>query len=441
MFAAAVIAPASAFAQSTGTTPTTAGTARRNATTATPAPATAAAAPAPLFWRGTSLIIDQSTSLETLAPGLVQSALSLRSYQIWASLRPRFALGKLFTLTMRQDATFEVFPDYGETGSAGFFGDLWTDLAFRGIPAFAGIRTSVALRFQWPVALATRARNTYFTNALVVGLSREFELPRDQAISLSIAFVGSHPWVGSTSGGNRIESSPNVPSTPGQTGSIDRNGCSLAAIQAGTEARGPAVAVCGYGGAAMSAVFSLTSVLSLGYTTPVKGLSFSLQAILINSWLYTPPPAFVTDRMAGVVEVPNNGRAGDSPADLRSRALVGNGDQRMREFTWFSFSADYDATKWLSLSAGYYAYRSVTNEDGTYGNPLYAPGAYTRLFVTTTFSLDAIYEALAHGTEAAGGGSTSARSVTMNDQRGRRPYSPSEMARQLRTQQMASGTF
>lgn len=452
--AAALLAPASALAQSSGNTGA-AGTGAQSGssgsgTTTTPGagPATATAAPAPaapahqpLFWRGTSFILDQSTSLETLAPGLVQSALSLRSYQLWASIRPRFALSKLFTLSMRQDATFEVFPDYGETGSAGYFGDFWTDLSFRGVPQFAGIRTSLAFRFQWPVSLATRARNIYFTNALVVGFSRDFELPRDQSFNISVSFVGSHPWAGSTSGGNRIESSPTVPSGPGTPGSIDRNGCSLASLQAGADQRGPSVAVCGYGGASMTAAFTLTSVLSLGYTTPVKGLSLSAQAIMINSWLYTPPPAVLVDPMAGVVEVPVNGRGGDSLADLRSRALVGNGDQRMRQFSWLSFSVDYDATKWLSLSAGYYSYRSVTNEDGTYGNPLYAPGAYTRLFVTTTFALDAIYEALAHGSEASGGGSTNARSVTMNDQRGRRPFSPSEMARQLRAQQMGSGTF
>ncbi len=460
VFAAVTLAPASVLAQAAGgytgssgttQTPPTTGT---TATTATPAAgttttpattaATAPAAPAraPLVWRGTAFILDQSTSVETLAPGLVQSALSLRSYQLWASIRPRFALGKMFTLGMRQDATFEVFPDYGETGSAGYFGDLWTDVGFRGIPQFAGIRTSMSLRFQWPVSLATRARNIYFTNALVLGFSREFELPRDQSISISLSFVTSHPWVGSTSGGNRIETSPNVPNTtPGVAGSVDRNGCSLAAIQAGADMVGPTVAVCGYGGAAMNTLFGLTSVLSLGYTTPVKGLSVSAQAIMINNWLYTPPAAFVNDRMAGVVEIPNNGRAGDSLGDLRSRAIVGNGDQRMRQFSWLSFSVDYDATKWLSLSAGYYSFRSVTNEDGTYGNPFYAPGAYARVFFTTTFALDAIYEALAHGSEATGGGGGSARSVTMNNQRGRRAFSPSEMARQLRSQQMSAGTF
>jgi hypothetical protein len=388
--------------------PTTAPTTTVPAPPATPAPA----APAPLFWRGSAFILDQSTSLESLAPGLVQSAQSLRSYQLWASIRPRFALGRLFSLAVRQDATFEMFPDYGDTGSVGFFGDLWTDLSFRGTPTFAGIKPIFALRAQWPVSLATRARNVYVTTALVASLNRGIELPNNQSISLSLAFIGSHPWAGSTTGGNRI-----APLTP------DRNGCQLAEVAAGPDLNSRAPSVCGYGGAPANAAFGLTSVLSVGYQTPVNGLSFSVMGVMINSWLYELPPAYVVDRMGGVVQT-------------QTSAL----DQRMRQATWLSFSADYDATKWLSLSIGYYSFRSVTNEDGTYGNPLYQPGGGTRLFFTSSFALDAIYEAL-RGSAAGGGGGGSARSVTMNDARPRRRFSPSEQARELRRQQMASGSM
>lgn len=381
-------------------------------TAATPAaaPEAAPAQPAPLFWRGTSFILDQSTSLETLAPGLVQSSQSLRSYQLWASIRPRFALGRHFSLAVRQDATFELFPDYGETGSAGFFGDLWTDLSFRSIPAFGGIKPIVALRAQWPVSLATRARNVYVTTALVASFSKTFELPRDQGITISLSFVGSHPWAGSTTGGNRLGAN-----------TIDRNGCQLVAIDAGADQGSRAQSICTYGPASANTAFGLTSVLSLTYTTPVAGLSFSAMGVMINNWLYELPSAYVVDRMGGVVEVSNNSL-----------------DQRMRQASWLSFSVDYDATKWLSLSLGYYSFRSVTNEDGTYGNPLYQPGGGTRLFFTMAFSLDAIYEALAGSTVERGAGG-SARSVTLNETRPRRRYSPSEQAREVRRQNMGSG--
>jgi hypothetical protein len=412
----ALSVPGTAFAQSTAgsssapATPSTGATGAAPAAAAAPAPA--AAAPAPLFWRGSSFILDQSTSLETLAPGLVQSSQSLRSYQLWASIRPRFALGRHFSLAVRQDATFEMFPDYGETGSAGFFGDLWTDLSFRSTPAFAGIKPIFALRAQWPVSLATRARNVYVTTALVASFSKSFDLPNNQGISLSLSFVGSHPWAGSTTGGNRLG-----PMTP------DRNGCSLAVIESGADQDSRQQYVCGYGGSSANTLFGLTSVLSLSYQTPVNGLSFSVMGVMINSWVYQLPDAYIVDRMAGVVETQR------SPLD-----------QRMRQATWLSFSADYDATKWLSLSVGYYSFRSVTNEDGTYGNPLYQPGGGTRLFFTTSFALDAIYEAL-RGSSAGGGGGSSARSVTMNETRPRRRFSPSDQARELRQQQMASGSM
>jgi hypothetical protein len=407
--------PAVAHAQQS-----TAGGATGSGTSSTPAATTPAAAPAaapaapaaPLFWRGTSFILDQSTSLETIAPGLVQSAQSLRSYQFWASIRPRFALGRHFSLAVRQDATFEVFPDYGETGSAGFFGDLWTDLSFRSIPTFGGIKPVVALRAQWPVSLATRARNVYVTTALVASLSRTFELPRDSSISLSLSFVASHPWAGSTTGGNRLGAN-----------TLDRNGCQLVSIDAGVDQDSRAQSICSYGGAPANVAFGLTSVLSFTYAPPVPGLSFSVMGVMINSWLYDLPRAYVVDRMGGVVEVTTDRL-----------------DQRMRQATWLSFSVDYDATKWLSLSLGYYAFRSVTNEDGTYGNPLWQAGGGTRIFFTTSFALDAIYQALGGG-QSGGGGGSSARSVTMNESRPRRNYSPSEQARELRRQQLASGSM
>lgn len=405
--------PAVAHAQqssSGGATGSSSTPATPSSSTPAPAAAPAPAQPAPLFWRGTSFILDQSTSLETLAPGLVQSSQSLRSYQLWASIRPRFALGRHFSLAVRQDATFELFPDYGETGSAGFFGDLWTDLSFRSIPAFGGIKPIVALRAQWPVSLATRARNVYVTTALVASFSKTFELPRDQGITVSLSFVGSHPWAGSTTGGNRLGAN-----------TLDRNGCQLVAIDAGADQGSRAQSICTYGPASANAAFSLTSVLSLTYTTPVAGLSFSAMGVMINNWLYELPSAYVVDRMGGVVEVSNNSL-----------------DQRMRQASWLSFSVDYDATKWLSLSLGYYSFRSVTNEDGTYGNPLYQPGGGTRLFFTMAFSLDAIYEALAGSTVERGAGG-SARSVTLNETRPRRRYSPSEQAREVRRQNMGSG--
>ncbi len=405
--------PAVAHAQQTttgGATGSSSGSTTPSSATPAAAPAAPAASPPPLFWRGSSFILDQSTSLETLAPGLVQSAASLRSYQLWASIRPRFALGRHLSLAVRQDATFEMFPDYGETGSAGFFGDLWSDLSFRSIPAFGGIKPIVALRAQWPVSLTTRARNIYVTAALVASFTKTFELPRDQGFTISLSFVGSHPFAGSTTGGNRLGAN-----------TLDRNGCQLVSIDAGADQNSRAQSICTYGGASANTAFGLTSVLSLTYTTPVSGLSFSAMGVMINSWLYQVPAAYVVDRMGGVVEVATDRL-----------------DQRMRQATWLSFSVDYDATKWLSLSLGYYSFRSVTDESGQYGNPLYQPGGGTRLFFTTSFSLDAIYEALAGSTVERGAGG-SARSVTLNETRPRRRYSPSDQARELRRQQMASG--
>jgi hypothetical protein len=71
---------------------------------------------------------------------------------------------------------------------------------------------------------------------------------------------------------------------------------------------------------------------------------------------------------------------------------------------------------------------------------LYQPGGGARIFFTTAFSLDAIYKALA-GSGTARGAGESARSLTMNDSLPRRRYAPSDQVRELRRQQLASGSM
>jgi hypothetical protein len=72
-----------------------------------------------------------------------------------------------------------------------------------------------------------------------------------------------------------------------------------------------------------------------------------------------------------------------------------SGDTRFRQSGWFIASIDYDPRDWLSLSLGYYCLRPILDDDSTYGDPFYKRGANTRVFLTTTFNLDRVYDAAA----------------------------------------------
>lgn len=373
---------------------------------------------APLPWRGSVFIFDQSVSAETIVPN---ATLTYRpSYQWWISIRPRWALTPTITLTARQDITLEWFNTADTTTfREPQLGDLWTDVIYRGLPPVWGVRTVVGARVQWPLSLASRARGTYFTLGAVVSMNRAFDKFAGGSLSLGLAFVGSHPFTRYTSGGNIVVDR-------GPDGSLDpaRYGCMIARPR-GDVGESTNIATCDYMDAAMNPAFSLATMFTAGYQTPLPQLSLTAMLLLFNAWLYQTPDAVLCDRMAGCHEVP---RASD--------------DNRLRQSTWVLLSADYEVVNWLSLSLGYYSFRSVLDPNGRYGNPFYSPNGSSRLFLTATVALDALYTTLFGAAErGAGGGGGAARGVTMNEVRPRRRWSPNDAARELREQQAVSGFF
>jgi hypothetical protein len=344
-----------------------------------------------LPFRGSSFMFDQSVTPDTFWRNTQLSPVP--SYQWWMSLRPRYHITRDLSVRVREDLTVE-WADAGTNNTTlsrqPIWGDLWTELVYTGIPSFAGIHTSAGLRLIWPVSLASQARSTYVTAGFTAGASRSFDLPNHAGdISAGISFAGTHAFTAYTNG----------------VGTMGQFGCSSLDINLPS--------TCDYNGGPMNSAFNLLSIFTLGYNTPLRGLSVSVMYLLANSWLYAPPDATIMDRTGGTVNVP---RSGDNTT--------------MREYSWWLASVDYEVSREASLSLGYYVYRPILDPNGSYGNPFYSPGANTRIFFTVTLALDGIYQSIRGVPRSGAHASNNTRPGSMN-----------AIAQQVRANALQNGTF
>ncbi len=383
--------PAPSAAPESTTTTTTTTTAAGATTTSTTTTTTVAPAPAELVpFRNSTLLLDQSTTPETIY-GAAQLT-SVPSYQWWISFRPRWYFTRTLSLRARADLTVEWTNGGADTTLARQpqFGDIWTDLVYGGFPELAGIKFSAGVRALWPVSLASRMRGTYIALGATVGATRAFDLPGHAGtLNLGLSFAGTHAFTAFSSGG--------LNSTYGCS-SLDIN----------------VPATCDSAGGPMNSAFNLMSIITAGYDTPVRGLGINLMMLFANQWAYTPPPAIIHDTTGGYTEVPYMA-----------------GANNMRQLEWFLASVDYELVREVSLSVGYYVYRPVLNPDSTYGNPFWSPGGNSRIFFTVTLALDGIYQSI-RGVprERAGAHASNTAHPGAN-----------QLARDLRAERMANGTF
>ena len=344
--------------------------------------------PQHLPFRNSSLILDQSITPETVFAGAQLS--QIPSYQWWISFRPRWYFNDNLSLRARADLTTEFFAQSETTRvREPVVGDLWTDLVYTGFPQLAGFKFSAGARALWPLSMASRARSNVVALGAVVGSSRRFDhLPGGGDLTLGLSFAGTHAFTAYSSGGilGTYDCGSLDPSVPTQ---------------------------CNSTGGPMNAAFNLTSILTVGYNTPVRGLGVNFMYLVANAWLYRPPPAVITDPMAGSITV-----GYDSSATY------------MRQNTWFLASVDYELSRELSLSVGYYCYRPLLNPDSSYGNPFWAPGGASRIFLSATLALDGIYQTIV-GTPRTTAGTHAAR----------RQPGANQVAQNLREQQLLQGTF
>lgn len=304
----------------------------------------------PLPFRGSTLIFDQSTSPESLFAGAQQSRLP--SYQWWISFRPRWYFTDKLSLRGRVDLTLEWLNSVDTTKlREPTWGDVWTELSYSGIPKVVGVQTTVGLRALWPSSLGSQMRNYIVQLGLNVGLQREFK-SKAGTFELTLSVAGTHPFATATSGGLANGATYDCTSTEFSP------------------------TVCGQNLTLMNSKFNLMTTFGARYA-PIEQLSINVAYVLLDAWAYDTPDVTLTDRTGGTTVVPH------SP-----------NDQRFRQNGWFLASVDWEVRKWMELSLGYYVFRPILNPDSTIGNPFWSPGGNSRVFLSVTFPIDRVYEAI-----------------------------------------------
>jgi hypothetical protein len=299
-------------------------------------------------FKGSIFLWDNSISGDTLNPNGTLSYVP--SYQWWFSFRPRYYFTKNLSLRARMDLTTEWMNDGGQETTLrreAMFGDLWLDLAYNP-RKFWGIVPTVALRTVWGTSKESIANTDIFNVGPVVGLVREFETKKAGTFELSLSMYGLYHFVQYTMPGTVNGLSYNCDS-------IDLRNTTCTTTQSPQNTQ-----------------FNLTTFIAAKWS--IKQVSVSLNYAVLDSWGYQNPD----------ITLPNG-----------QKVQQWSGDTRFRQSGWFIASIDYDPKDWVSFSLGYYCLRPILDPDGSYGDPFYKPGANTRIFLTTTFNLDRVYDAAA----------------------------------------------
>jgi hypothetical protein len=300
-------------------------------------------------FRSSVFFFDQSVTPDTVDAGAQQS--QIPSYQWWLSFRPRYYVTPKFSFRLRADLTVEWLNAADTTRKReAQWGDIWTDAMYE-LPKFGGIATSVGLRAIWGTSLEAMGNTSIVKLGPNVFMDRPFAT-RIGEFGLSLGMYATYNFVTDTSAVSQ-----------------SRYGCAatdFAPTSCGINSSG-----------AMNPQVTLVTLVMARYT-PTPKLTIGANYIIIDNWLYNTPDAALVDATGGTQPIARS-----------------SSDQHFRQSSWFLASIDYDINKWFTASLGYYCYRPILDPDGTYGNPFYAPGGASRIFLTGTFALDRLYSAIA----------------------------------------------
>jgi hypothetical protein len=297
------------------------------------------------------LLFDQSVTPDTLNSGAQLS--QVPSYQWWFSFRPRYYVTPKFSLRLRMDLITEWLAGAETTyAREGQFGDIWTDGIYE-LPHFAGIVPTIGLRGIWGTSKEALGATSVVKLGPTIGFKRTFEGTKIGDWDLTVGAYLLYNFVKNPSGATQ-----------------SAYGCASTDF-------GPTSCTTNTG--KMDGQVNLVTSLAVKYTPKwVPALTLSTSYSLLKSWDYATPDITLMDATGGTTVVPHN-----------------QYDTRLNESGWFLASIEYDVTKYASLSLGYYCLRPVRDPNGSVGNPFYQPGGASRIFLTLTFTLDQVYEAIA----------------------------------------------
>ncbi len=311
------------------TTPTT------TADTPTPAAPPPEKKKAPRPFAGSALFTQVSMFTGTVFQGQQQSTNPTGEVSFF--FLPRYAINKDFQLRGRIPFNYEFTnSDSTKTRYEPRFGDAVTQLFYRGIPAVAGIKPLAGVSLAFPVSPESRARTMWVTPGVVVQLARGFEhLPGGGELLLLAGSTFTHPLYSYT-----------TPET--------RNDHPYAFSCYGG-GQGCAGQLSGLTNAANTLGWTFLASAEWGKWNP------AIFALGSHQWAYRPK------------DVPG---------------LPTPNEPRLRQSVYFAAWLDYNVNSWLTPEVGYFMFRNIVRDDGTYGNPFFDRFQDTRVYIGANVNLD-----------------------------------------------------
>lgn len=251
------------------------------------------------------------------------SDVSADSFVLFA---PRYAFNKNWQVRGRFVFTYE-FTDTVDTSTTRKneprFGDSVLYLAFRGIPAVAGIKSTIVASAGFPTSPESQARTLYFSPGIGLSFAKQFEHVLGGDVSIALGATYSHPIYAYTTAGLQN----NLP--------YDRQ-CFAGAGESGCSAQAS--------GAANTENSIVANMALSGEWGKWSPQAF---AFLINGWAY-------------------------QFKDLSSQGVQAGVDpQHFRQSTFLGVALDYSVQNWVQAEVGYQITQSVLDGNSRYANPFY----------------------------------------------------------------------
>lgn len=225
-----------------------------------------------------------------------------------------------------------------------------------------------AVRLTVPTSKISQAAQRYFNTGL--GLTTVLQIPEFLSSNIALGLSYRRWWAGSnvSLAQNPYPGAEAAAPTPGG-GSFD-----------GVSGDVGSPLTSSMGGAA-NGVDRLLVALTFN-VTPVSGLTLTLQGLMVFDRADDLAPACVTTLSSGCYEVPFD-----------------ENQSRWRAFTYYTLAAAYDVQPWLNVQLGVAnsaVLAPLYNDDGSVRSPF---NPDTQIYLSTTLTLDGIYQTITAGGE------------------------------------------
>jgi hypothetical protein len=331
----------------------------------------AAPAPAPLAWRNSFFSWTQGLSFNSLTRDGQQT---YDPNYYWAfSLIPRWYLEPRLFLVASLGVSYELTDSNFDTYNREVaLSDGLIELRYTApVDRFVFIP---AVRLTFPTSKASQAAQRYFNTG--IGLTTVLQIPEFLGSNLALGLAYRRWWAGS-----------NVSLAMGDTLGAYASTDPAAGFQRLANAGGSLLSGTDSMGGPSNAADRILTALTFNMA-PAPGLTLTLQGLWIWDRVYDNPDAFLScDRVLTTTC--------DSTLLVEQSA-----DQwRWRWFTYYTLAAAYDVQPWLNLQLGVANAAFLApffNDDGSVRSPF---NPDTQVYLSTTITLDGLYETLTAGSE------------------------------------------